>query len=89
MYLTVVKPMLSMRIRIRILVRLCRLKKLDFDIENILYVGICHKICLRRYYESHLKAWTSGLFVNLGKISLFLDPDPYPGKTLPSQKVVF
>jgi hypothetical protein len=33
------KPM-RIRIRIRILVRLCCHKKMDFDMKNILYVGI-------------------------------------------------
>jgi hypothetical protein len=42
------------RIWIQILVRLCRLKKLDFDMKNLLYVGntVCHKTYLRRY-KSH------------------------------------
>jgi hypothetical protein len=35
--------------RIRILVRLCRHKKLDFDMKNYIILVLCQQIYLRRY----------------------------------------
>ncbi len=58
--------MVSMRIRIqgakpiRTLVRLCRHKKLDFDMKNIL----CHKTYLRRY-RIYFEGLESGVLLHL------------------------
>jgi hypothetical protein len=42
---------MRVRIRIQSLVRLCRHKKFDFDMKNLLYVGnrVCHKTYLCKY----------------------------------------
>jgi hypothetical protein len=56
--------------RIRILVRLCRHKKMGFDLKNILYVGnteVCQNIWYLHRYESHFEMLLkSCLFVNFG-----------------------
>ncbi len=70
----------SLRIQIQILVRLCRHKKLDFDMKNILYVcngNMSLNIPYLRYWgiKAILKGWKLGLFVNFGH--LLLDPDLY------------
>ncbi len=57
----------SMQILIWIMVILCRHKKMDFDIKNILYVVICHKKYLSRYKRHFKKAGRSGLFVIFGQ----------------------
>ncbi len=67
------KPM-----RIRSRVRLCCLKKMDFDMKNMLNVGnMSLKTYLRRY-KAILKGWISGLYICYSwAFSLLLDPDPH------------
>ncbi len=66
----------SMQIMIWIMVRLCRHRKMDFEMKNILYVVICHK---NTYLGTAgiLKAGKSGLFVNFGQFSLLQNLDPH------------
>jgi hypothetical protein len=66
----------SIQIMIWIMVRLCRHKKMDFDMKNILYVVICHK---NTYLDTAgtLKAGKSGSFVNFGQLSFLQNLDPH------------
>jgi hypothetical protein len=69
--------------RIRVLVRLCRHKKLDFDMKNI--GNLCHKTYLRRYkifFEGLEVGIYSFILVNFlaSRSPLILDTDPDPGE---------
>jgi hypothetical protein len=64
------------------LFRLCRHKKLNFDMNNIFCLGNMSKNKKHTYVgiKAILNGWKSGLFVNFWSISLLLDPDPDPGE---------
>jgi hypothetical protein len=53
--------------RIRILVRLCRRKKLDFEIKNVLYVGNAWYVIKHTNVgtKAILKGWKSGSLLTL------------------------
>jgi hypothetical protein len=73
----------SMRIRIRIPIRLCRHKKLDFHTKIYFMLVVFHKTYLHDT-KAILKGWKSGLFVNFGQFPCSwiriciptTDPDP-------------
>ncbi len=74
------------QMRFRLLGRFCRHKKLDFDMKNIFYVVMCHKIYPCRY-KGHIEGWKSRLFVNYWSISLLLDTDPHSKSGSGSRRV--